>query len=294
MYGLPKIHKVGVPIRPILSAVNTHSYKICKFLINLINVWSTNEFTVKDSFSFVSEICNLDNNNYYMASFDIKSLYTNIPLKETLNIILNRAFPTNQTLFHNFDKSNFKKFLELALLDTYFLFNNKLYKQIDGLAMGSPIAPVLANIFLNFHEIDWLRNCPNDIKPVLYRRFMDDTFLLFREESHVQPFLSYLNVQHNNIKFTCETEIDCKISFLDVKIHKTNNKFNTELYRKPTYTGQTTNFNSFIPFLYKLNLIKILIYRAFNISSNYFYLDLEFKNIINILNNNGFKTGLIE
>ena len=123
---------------------------------------------------------------------------------------------------------------------------------------------------------------------------MDDTFLLFREESHVQPFLNYLNVQHNNIKFTCETEIDNQISFLDVKIHKTNDKFNTELYRKPTYTGQTTNFNSFVPFLYKLNLVKILIYRAFHISSNYFYLDLEFKNIINILNKNGFKTGLIE
>ena len=160
--------------------------------------------------------------------------------------------------------------------------------------MGSPIAPVLANIFLNYHETNWLNNCPINIKPVLYRRYMDDTFLLFKNESHVQPFLSYLNNQHTNIKFTCETEIDNKISFLDVKIHKTNSAFETELYRKPTYTGQTTNFNSFIPFLYKLNLIKILIYRAFHISSNYFYLDLEFKNITRILNRNGFKTSLIE
>ena len=174
------------------------------------------------------------------------------------------------------------------------MFNNKLYKQIDGLAMGSPIAPTLANIFLNFHEINWLNNCPNDIKPVLYRRYMDDTFLLFREESHIQTFLNYLNGQHINIKFTCETEVDNQISFLDVRIHKANNKFNTELYRKPTYTGQTTNFQSFIPFIYKLNLIRILIYRAFHISSNYFHLDLEFKNLTNILNKNGFKTGLIE
>ena len=83
-----------------------------------------------------------------MASFDIKSLYTNVPLTETINIIMNLAFSDNNSTFNKYNKFQFKKLLELSLLDTYFIFDKQLYKQINGLAMGQPVAPTLANIFL--------------------------------------------------------------------------------------------------------------------------------------------------
>ena len=148
LYGLPKVHKENIPIRPILSSIKTPSYNMSKFLVPLISYWSKNDYTVNDSLSFVKEIENYKcNNSDIMASFDIKSLYTNIPLIETINIIIDLVF-ANNSLFNLFNKEQFKKFLHLTLLDTYFFFNKSLYKQVDGLAMGSPIAPVLTNIFL--------------------------------------------------------------------------------------------------------------------------------------------------
>ena len=87
-----------------------------------------------------------------MASFDIKSLYTNVPLNETINLILSLTFSNNDSIYENFNKTQFKKMLDICLLDTYFVFDGKLYRQCDGLAMGQPVAPTIANIFLCFNE----------------------------------------------------------------------------------------------------------------------------------------------
>ena len=92
-----------------------------------------------------------------MTSFDVTSLYTNIPLHETIDIIINLVFESNN-IFHCYTKDLFKKLLELTLLDSCFIFNEKLYSQIDGLAMGSPVAPVFANIFLAYNEQRWLQS----------------------------------------------------------------------------------------------------------------------------------------
>jgi hypothetical protein len=88
MYGLPKVHKPNSPLRPIISAIGTHSYKLAKFLLPLLRPFSTNTFTINDTFTFVKELCELKINTNYviMASFDVKSLFTNILLDETINI----------------------------------------------------------------------------------------------------------------------------------------------------------------------------------------------------------------
>ena len=135
--------------------------------------------------------------------------------------------------------------------------------------MGSPIRPTLANVFLCYHEKIWLQNCPSEFKPVIYRRYVDDTFLLFRSKHHIEKFRNYLNRQHKNIKFTSETENENSISFLDIKITRGNNKFMTSVYRKPTFSGVFTNFGSFIPKSYKYNLRFTLLHRVFKICSNF-------------------------
>ena len=135
--------------------------------------------------------------------------------------------------------------------------------------MGSLLGPTLANIFLCFHEQIWLDNCPVEFKPVIYRRFVDDTFLLFRSKEHIEKFRLYLNCQHPNIKFTSEIEENNSISFLDIKINRDNNRFLTSVYRKPTFSGVFTNFDSYIPLSYKSGLISSLLYRAFKLCSNF-------------------------
>ena len=219
MYGLPKVHKRGVPMRPVLSTIGTANYNLSKFLVELLSGFTNNEYTVKDSFSFVNEICTLSNNNYTMASFDVTSLFTCIPLDETMNIIIETVFK-DQDLFNGFDKKTFKKLLQYCSKDNYFMFDGKAYLQTDGVSMGGCVSPTFANMFLSFHEKRWLENCPEEFKPKFYRRYVDDTFLLFRSQENVTLFLNYLNNQHDNIKFTCDLEKDNKLNFLDISIEK--------------------------------------------------------------------------
>ena len=166
----------------------------------------------------------------------------------------------------------------IAVKDVLFLFNGQLYCQINGIGMGNPLGPTMANIFLCHHEKNWINNCPNDFRPVFYRRYIDDTFILFNHPSHVSKFLNYINVQQPDIKFTSEIESNGKINFLDIVISKCDDNFTTSVYRKDTFTGLGMRFDSFIPNSFKSNVISCLIIRAFRICSTelLFSQELEF------------------
>ena len=97
-------------------------------------------------------------------------------------------------------------------------------------------------------------------KPLLYRRYVDDCFLLFRSLDHVPLFLSYLNRQYPNISFSSELEKDGRRPFLDIEITRSNGRFSTSVYRKPTFTGLFTNFHSFVPLAYKRSLVCCLLH----------------------------------
>jgi hypothetical protein len=166
---------------------------------------------------FVKELRELqiNTNNVVMASFDVKSRFTNIPLDETISIIVNKCF-YNTSRFHGFTVGQFTRLLNLSAKNCHFLFDGVLYKQVDGDAMGSPVGPLFANIFLSFHEKSWLADGPSNFKPLFYRRYVDDCFLIFQPRDHVLPFLSYLNSKHPNIQFTHELENNSSLSFLDI------------------------------------------------------------------------------
>ena len=135
--------------------------------------------------------------NKLMASFDVQSLFTNIPLNETIDIITNGLF-NDSPKFMEFTPNQFKELLEIAVKESPFIFNNKVYMQTDGVAMGSCLGPTFANAFLCFHEKNWISDCPDSFRPVFYRRYVDDTFLLFDNSDQVTLFLNYLNKQKSN------------------------------------------------------------------------------------------------
>ena len=197
-----------------------------------------NDYTLKNSAQFRSEIELIsDSNNLVMASFDIKDLYTNIPLQETIQICV-----TSLGSILGLPTDLFKKFLELSVFSTVFQFNEKFYRQKDGLGMGLPLSPTLANIFLCHHELRWLNECPDRFQPIHFRRYMDDTITLFRHADHIPQFLSYLNSKHNNISFTCEVEEDGQLAFLDCNVRRQDNQFTTSVYRKNTFSGLGSSF----------------------------------------------------
>ena len=140
-------------------------------------------------------------------------------------------------------KRYFKQLLTLSVRSSYFLYNDVYYKQVDGVAMGSPLGPALANLFLVYYELKWLEKCPLQFRRKYYRRYVDDIFLMFESRDHVKKFFKYMNSHHPNIQFTCEVESNNKISFLDISV--------TSLYGKKTFSGVYLNFNSFLPMDYK-------------------------------------------
>ena len=168
-----------------------------------------------------------------MGSLDVDSLFTNIPLEETIEICTNELFKESETV-EGLSKTEFKELLSLATKDSHFIFDGTLYKQIDGVAMGSPLGPTLANAFLVYHEKNWLEHCPLEYRPLYYQRYVDDIFVLFNSAEYLKHFHSYFNSCHLNISFTIENEKDKRMSCLDIKMICGKGKFTTSVYCKPT------------------------------------------------------------
>ena len=112
-------------------------------------------------------------------------------------------------------------------------------------------------------EEKWVLN--NNTRPSIWFRYVDDTFTLFDNINAANQFLHYLNSCHVNIKFTVEFEENNTISFLDILIKRNNHVFSTSVYRKKTFTGLYTKWNSFTPRKYKINLFRTLIFLCFRI-----------------------------
>ena len=185
-------------------------------------------------------------------------------MNKTINICLNESFDKKRCV-SNLDRSSFEKLLRLATKESFFIFNKNFYKQFDGVVMGSPLGPTLDNSFLYYGETKWLDKCPEEFKPVFYRRYVDNVFVLFRKEEHLKLILNYLNSCHENIKLTSEKETNNKLSFLDIEIPRDKNQFVTSVYGKPTFSGVFSHLDSFIPRGYKFNLVSTLIFRCYSV-----------------------------
>ncbi len=294
MYGLGKVHKPGCPMRPILSAIGTPSFKLAKFLVPILAPITTNDYTVKDSFTFAKDISGKDSDGLFMASLDVKSLFTNIPLNETIDICVENLFSSPGSKPEHLNKCELKSLLSGAVKDCSFIFNSQWYKQLDGVAMGSPLGPTLANAFLAHHEKSWLANCPSDFKPVLYKRYVDDIFLLFTSELHVKPFQDYMNTQHHCMEFTSECESNGSMAFLDLSICSSNGKFSTSVYRKPSFSGVYSSFLSFIPENFKYGLVHCLLFRSYNLCDSFVAFHKEVLYLKSILSRNGYPIAFID
>ena len=296
LYGLAKVHKPlvdNIPkLRPILSAINTPTYKLSQYMNKLLKPFTTNEYTARDSFAFANDI-RMQDHTQYMCSLDVDSLFTNIPLTETVGICADLLF-ADKMICDGLTKDDFLKLLTIATTESFILFNGSHYQQVDGVAMGSPLGPTLANIFLGHKELQWLNDCPAHYKPSYYKRYVDDIFVLFKDESHLELFKAYFNTQHPNMNFTSETEQDNALPFLDVYVTRDQSCFNTSVYRKPTFSGVYTNYDSYIPMIYKTGLVSTLLQRSFRICTNWIQVDTEIKKIKSILTMNAYPNMLLD
>ena len=128
---------------------------------------------VKDSFTFANLIhnCNLEPAKTCLCSFDISSLFTNVPLDETIEICADALYRGHLDC-PPIPEDTFRAMMLIATRGVDFSFSNQMYKQLDGVAMDSPFGPALTNIFVGFHES---RLFDNTVQPGVYFRFVDDT-----------------------------------------------------------------------------------------------------------------------
>ena len=144
-----------------------------KCFVSLPKSFTSNNYTVKDSFDFAKDITK-QSSKLFMASLDVDFLFTNVLLDETIEICVNKLFKFSQTV-SGLNKQQVLEMLSLITKENVILFDQKYYSQINGGAMGSPLGPTLDNIFLCSHDSTWLKICPKSFKLVYYK----DTSMIF-------------------------------------------------------------------------------------------------------------------
>jgi hypothetical protein len=295
MYGLPKTHKAGIPLRPILSSIGSFNYACAQWLSQGLKPLREHIYSVVDTFSFVANLKGKSFHNELMYTFDVKSLFTNIPVDFTINLILSAIFRDGAEDFKGLNKRRLKSLLGWCTNHTTFQFNSEYYSQIDGVAMGSPLAPLMADVCMNYILDEAMKRVKPSQQPSVLYRYVDDLFLVFRSGDDADSFFDILNQIHKNIQFTKETEINSCISFLDVRISRsTEGPVKTSVYRKPTDTSLYSKWSSYIPFQYKRNLVKCLLDRAYKICSTYMGMHAEFQNIKYRLAKNGYPRNFVD
>ena len=292
-HGLPKINKDFdslPPFRPIVDTTSTPHYDVDKFLSNLLYPMTMNNYTVKDSFEAVNRIHlipeELFNQGYKYVSFDVTSLFTNVPLKRTVDIVLKRIYD-EKLIDTKLSKRALKKLLLDACKKTAFSFNNVIYEQIDGVSMGSSLGPTLANVIMTELEKAVVDQLIESGMIKFYIRYVDDTLVLAKPENF-NDIQSKMNSFDKNLQFTIDRFPDDKVHFLDISIDKTR----TDLFYKPTHTGQYCHFTSQTPWRLRTAWVKALYHRALKICSTAELLSKQLNKIKLFMSWNGYPSAV--
>ena len=227
-----------------------------------------------------------------MVSFDVVSLFTKVPLDEALQVIAQRL-REDPTLGERttIPAEELCSLIKLCLEVTYFQFGEQFYRQVQGAAMGSPLSPVVANLYMEAFEQQALVNFP--CKPRLWVRYVDNVFAVWpHTDYHLSEFHDDLNSQHPSIQFSMEGESDSKLAFLDVLVERKGTTILTSVFRKKTHTDHYLNFESHHHPRVKRGIIKCLRSRAEKVCHVSKRLT-EFSHLRNVFTANGYPDRLV-
>ncbi|XP_041471892.1 uncharacterized protein LOC121421288 [Lytechinus variegatus] len=168
IYGLPEIHKPDVPLRPIVSCISSFAYNTSKLLADILApLVGNNQHAVRNSASFVDFLRNetvLEHE--VMVSFDVVSLFTNVPVEAACDVALQRLeADANLPDRTDLSPTQVTELLRFVLKSTYFMYDGRFYEQQEGAAMGSPVSAVIAYLYMESFEEDALHACPPEFSP---------------------------------------------------------------------------------------------------------------------------------
>ena len=268
MYGLPKIHKNNIPMRPIVSCIGSPTYKLSKVIESILNNSLTKPKSyIKNSLNLIEIVKNIEiPNDHIMLSLDVTSLFTNIPLELLIKGVVKR-YPTIMQKY-NIPLDDIIGIIKFLMDNTFFQFDNEFYQQTYGSPMGSPVSPIFADIVMT----DLEEECINKLsfKPIIYKRYVDDTLICI-PANELHEVIKLFNSYHPRLQFTHEVEVDGKINFLEVSLIRKGNKIITDWYRKHTFSGRFLHFKSSHPIEQKRAMIFTLVDKATCLADKIFH-----------------------
>ena len=223
-----------MPMHPIVSACGTAIYSTAKFITKILQNYCDKTLSfVKDSADFIRKIKHLSINpeEETLISFDVSALFTSILVPAALQVINSKMSTcTNFTNVCKIPTVKFIKILKFTLTNCIFCFNKKFYKQLQGAAMGSPVSPVTANIYMEYFESLAIHSSPTSIK--WWLRYVDDVHSATRKDQ-VNKLQEHLNSIDPHIKFTTGLPGTDGLPFLDTLTKPTSNSIESTVYRNP-------------------------------------------------------------
>ena len=226
-----------------------------------------------------------------MVSFDVTSLYTNIPIIDTLNIIKDHVNNDDQfTRKTAISQDKFLDLVHLVLTTTWYTFNSQFYQQTDGVAMGGPASSTTAEIYMQAYERTAITTALHH--PKVWERFVDDIYSIL-QSTHLENVFNHVKNLHQNIKFTIKEESNGELAFLDTLLKRNNGEISVLLYRKLTHTDQHLHYSSHHQASCKERVVSSLFNRAYSIITNKDDLHKGNARIKQVLRENGYQESII-
>ena len=210
LYGLPKIHKnsTNPPLRPIISMTGTVTHALAQYLNKIIQPYINSTYIIRSSDELLVHLSQLRlQPSHQLLSLDVESLFTSVPVEDTISIILQEAYnhPTHPP--PDIQRNHLQELLKICTTQTPFNFNGNTFVQSDGVSMGSPLGPTFADFYMSHLENKLLSQNDKKSNPIFYVRYVDDILTVFKTRGHINHFINRLQAG-SVLKFTYEPMVD--------------------------------------------------------------------------------------
>ena len=288
-YGLPKVHKEGTPLGPIVSLPGTPTYKLAKYLWRRLHPLTMNsQHSIDNAKQFLEKLSNIHLDvDDMMVSFDVTALFTSIDLHLAMDVT-KELVERGAHRMGNLSNASLYRLLGLCL-KTNFEFAGKIYPQVRGTPMGSPISGFIAEAAMQ--KVGFIALPSFEHK--LWVRYVDDVFAVVKKDN-LGSIHQTLNNIFKGIQFTIKKENHGTLSFLDVAVHRTSTgNIETSVYRKKTHTDQILLYDSKHPKSHKESCIQTL----FNRVKTHCSIDVlkcqERKHLLHVFSSNGYPKNFV-
>lgn len=287
-----KLHKEHMPVRPIVSFIGAPSYKLAKECSKVLREWYEwkNKYNIENNKMVVEKLTTEVEikENLKLMSLDVVDMYTNIPVNKVLQIIEENKLGGYE------NKKELVSLIKECMEQNYFRFNNKFYIQKRGLPMGSPMSPLLAEIYMNNMENKIMESKTHNLKIKKWLRYVDDILIIWEgTDEEWKQFVEEINNMEETIKFKMEIG-NQEINFLDLNIKMTKDNFIFDIYRKETFTDAIIPNDSYHPMQYKMAAISNYCHRVNNCIRNEKIKMKEIRRIKKIVKNNKYNPNIVD